>query len=264
MRIAVFVTCWGDALFPATGRALVRLLEHLGHEVTFEPAQTCCGQMHWTSGYHPEATALARRFAEIFAGHEVVVTPSASCAATVRTAYPRMDPALAGLRVYELSELLVDVLGVTDVGASYPHRVTYQPTCQSLRALGLGDRPLRLLRAVRGLELAELPEAAECCGFGGAFAMKNADTSVAMVADKIARIHETGADVVCATDDSCLTHLGGALSRLRSGVRAVHLAEILASGLDPGLHTGLDAGVTAGRAGSAEPAPQSAPRTDAS
>ncbi len=234
MRIAVFVTCWGDALFPATGRALVRLLGHLGHEVTFEPAQTCCGQLHWTTGYHPEATALARRFAEIFAGHEVVVTPSASCAATVRAAYPKMDPALAGLPVYELSELLIDVLGVTDVGASYPHRVTYQPTCHALRALGVGDRPLRLLRAVRGLELAELPGASECCGFGGAFAVKNADTSVAIVADKIARIHETGADVVCAADDSCLTQLGGALSRLRSGVRAVHLAEILASGLDPG------------------------------
>jgi L-lactate dehydrogenase complex protein LldE len=242
VRIAVFVTCWGDALFPATGRAIVQLLEHLGHEVTFEPAQTCCGQLHWTTGYHPEATALARRFADIFRGHELVVTPSASCAATVRTAYPRMDPALAGLRVYELSELLVDVLGVTDVGASYPHRVTYQPTCQSLRALGLGDRPLRLLRAVRDIELAELPDAGECCGFGGAFAMKNADTSVAMVADKIARIHETGADVVCATDDSCLTHIGGALSRLRSGVRAVHLAEILASGLATGGPTEIPTG----------------------
>jgi L-lactate dehydrogenase complex protein LldE len=229
VRIAVFVTCWGDALFPATGRALVRLLEHLGHEVTFEPAQTCCGQMHWTSGYHPEATALARRFAEIFAGHEIVVTPSASCAATVRTAYPRMDPALAGLRVYELSELLVDVLGVTDVGASYPHRVTYQPTCQSLRALGLGDRPLRLLRAVRGLELAELPEATECCGFGGAFAVKNADTSVAMVSDKARHVREAGAEVLVAGDNSCLMNIGGALSRQRAGVRVLHLAEILAS-----------------------------------
>jgi L-lactate dehydrogenase complex protein LldE len=233
VRIAVFVTCGGDALFPGTARALVRLLEHLGHEVTFEPAQTCCGQLHWTTGYQPEATALARRFAEIFDGHEIIVTPSASCAAMVRGAYPRMDPALAGLPVYELSELLTDVLGVTDVGARYPHRVTYQPTCHSLRGLGVGDRPLRLLREVRGLELVELPEAAECCGFGGAFAVKNADTSVAIVADKIARIHETGADVVCATDDACLTHLGGALSRLRGGVRAVHLAEILASGIGP-------------------------------
>jgi L-lactate dehydrogenase complex protein LldE len=229
VRIAVFVTCWGDALFPATGRALVRLLEHLGHEVTFEPAQTCCGQMHWTSGYHPEATALARRFAEIFAGHEIVVTPSASCAATVRTAYPRMDPALAGLRVYELSELLVDVLGVTDVGASYPHRVTYQPTCQSLRALGLGDRPYRLLRAVRGLTLVDLPEREECCGFGGTFSIKNADVSVAMGADKARHVRETGAEVLVAADNSCLTHIGGLLGRERAGVRTLHIAEVLAS-----------------------------------
>jgi len=229
VRIAVFVTCWGDALFPETGKAMVRLLERLGHEVIFEPSQTCCGQMHWTTGYRPEAIRLARGFAEVFDDHELVVTPSASCAATVRTAYPRMDPALAGLPVYELTEFLVDVLGVVDVGASYPHRVTYHPTCQSLRTLGLADRPLRLLREVRNLELAELPMAEECCGFGGAFSMKNADTSVAMVADKIARIRETGADAVCATDDSCLAHIGGALSRLRSGVRAVHIAEILAS-----------------------------------
>jgi L-lactate dehydrogenase complex protein LldE len=229
VRIAVFVTCWGDALFPGTGKAMVRLLERLGHEVNFERAQTCCGQIHWTSGYRREAVELARRFAQTFHGHEVIVTPSASCAATVRAAYPRMDPALAGIRVYELTELLVDVLGVTDVGASYPHRVTYHPTCHSLRALRLGDRPLRLLRAVHGLDLVELPAAEECCGFGGAFAMKNADTSVAMVADKIASIRETGADAVCATDDSCLAHIGGALSRLRSGVRAVHIAEILAA-----------------------------------
>ncbi len=216
-------------MFPGTGRAVVRLLERLGHEVTFEPAQTCCGQAHWSAGYRPEAAALARRFAEVFAGRDLVVTPSASCAAMVRTAYPRIDPSLAGLPVYELTELLVDVLGVTDVGARYPRRVTYHPTCHSLRALGLGDRPLRLLRAVRDLELAELPGAGECCGFGGPFAIKNADTSVAMVADKIARVHETGADAVCAADDSCLAQIGGALSRLRSGVRAVHIAEILAS-----------------------------------
>lgn len=233
MRVAVFVTCWGDALFPGTGRAVVRLLERLGHDVTFEPAQTCCGQLHRTTGYRAEALALARRLAGVFEGHELIVTPSASCAAMVRTEYPRLDPALGGLPVYELTELLVDVLGVTDVGARYPHRVTYHPVCGSLRGLRLGDRPLRLLRRVRDLRLVELPEAEECCGFGGAFAMKNADTSVAMVADKIMRIHETGADTVCATDDACLAHVGGALSRLRSGVRPVHLAQILASTGDP-------------------------------
>ncbi|GAA2594206.1 (Fe-S)-binding protein [Actinomadura fulvescens] len=236
MRVRLFVACFNDALFPGTGRAVTTVLERLGHEVVFPPDQTCCGQMHWTTGYHREAADLARRFAGVF-GADVVVTPSASCAATVRDAYPRIargagDTALAKaveeLAVYELSEFLVDVLGVTDVGAYFPHRVTYHPTCQSMRALRVGDRPVRLLRAVKGLELAELPAAEECCGFGGAFAMKNADLSVAMVADKVRHIRAAAADVVCAVDNSCLTHIGGALTRLRSGVRVMHLAEILA------------------------------------
>jgi L-lactate dehydrogenase complex protein LldE len=132
-------------------------------------------------------------------------------------------------RTYELSELLVDVLGVEDVGAYYPHRVTYHPTCHSLRLLEVGDRPLALLRAVRGLDLVELPGAAECCGFGGTFAVKNADTSTAMLADKMTNVLATHAEVCTAGDASCLLHIGGGLSRLRSGTRTVHLAEILAS-----------------------------------
>jgi L-lactate dehydrogenase complex protein LldE len=229
VRVAVFVTCSGDALFPATGRAVVRLLQRLGHEVTFERAQTCCGRFHHTGGYRAEALALARRLARVFEGHELIVTPSASCAAMVRTTYPRMDPALAGLPVYELTEMLVDVLGVTDVGARYPHRVSYHPTCHSLRALRLGDRPLRLLRAVRDLELVEPSGPLECCGFGDSFAVKNPDISVAMVADTIARVRETGADAVCATDDACLAQIGGALSRLRAGIRPVNIARIIAA-----------------------------------
>ncbi|GAA2729967.1 (Fe-S)-binding protein [Actinocorallia aurantiaca] len=228
MRVALFVSCVNDALYPRTGRAVVRLLERLGHEVVFEPGQTCCGQTHWTTGYHREAEALAARFAGLFGRYETVVTPSASCAATVRTVHPRLTGG-APPPVHELTEFLVDVLGVTDVGAYFPHRVAYHPTCHSLRACGLGDRPLRLLRAVRGLELADLPRAEECCGFGGAFALKNADTSVAMAADKVRHVRGTGADVLCAVDDSCLAHVGGMLSRLRSGVRAVHLAQILAA-----------------------------------
>jgi L-lactate dehydrogenase complex protein LldE len=246
MRVGLFITCFNDALFPGTGAAVVTLLERLGHEVTFEPAQTCCGQLHWTTGYHREAAGLARRFADvcerILSENDLVVTPSASCAAMVRQSYERLLPDLAdapaddaappsrGWRdnVYELSEFLVDVLGVTDVGAYFPHRVTYHPTCHSLRALRVGDRPRRLLSAVRGLDLVELPAAEECCGFGGTFAMKNADLSVAIVADKIRHIRTTAADVVCAVDNACLTHIGGALSRLRSGVRVMHLAEILA------------------------------------
>ncbi|POM22484.1 Lactate utilization protein A [Actinomadura rubteroloni] len=234
MRVALFVACFNDALFPATGRAVVRLLERLGHEVAFPSAQTCCGQMHWTTGYHAEAAGLARGFAAAFAGHDAIVTPSASCAATVRRDHARMLRA-AGERdvppvppVHELTEFLVDVLGVTDVGASFPHRVAYHPTCHSARALGAGDRPLRLLRAVRGLELAEIPAAEECCGFGGTFALKNADVSVALAADKVRHIRSAAPDVVCAVDNSCLAHIGGALSRERSGVRVLHLAEILA------------------------------------
>jgi L-lactate dehydrogenase complex protein LldE len=237
MRVALFVACFDDALFPATGRAVTALLERLGHEVSYPPGQTCCGQMHWTTGYHREAAGLARAFTAAFEGADAIVAPSASCAAAVRGAYPRIaraarDAALAraaeDLAVYELTEFLVDVLGVTDVGAYFPHRVTYHPSCQSARTLGVADRPLRLLRAVKGLDLVELPAADECCGFGGAFAMKNADVSVAMVADKVRHVRDTGADVVCAVDNGCLAHIGGALSRLRGGVRVMHLAEILA------------------------------------
>jgi L-lactate dehydrogenase complex protein LldE len=222
--LALFVTCLGDTLFPSTGRAVVRLLERLGHRVEFPLEQTCCGQMHMNSGYTREGAALARRFARVFDGAEAVVTPSASCAGMLRHELGEDEP-----KVYELSELLVDRLGVEDVGAYFPHRVTFHPTCHSLRELRLGDRPLRLLRAVRGIELVDLPQATECCGFGGTFAVKNAEVSSAMLADKVRAVLDTGAEVVCAGDNSCLMHIGGALSRQRTGVRTAHLAEVLAS-----------------------------------
>jgi L-lactate dehydrogenase complex protein LldE len=225
VRASLFVTCFNDTLFPQTGRALVRLLERLGCEVEFPLEQTCCGQMHMNSGYTREGVALARRFARVFEGSEAVVTPSASCAGMLR----HQLGADEGPPVYELSEFLVDRLGVEDVGAYYPHRVTFHPTCHSLRELGVGDRPLRLLRAVKGIELVELPEASECCGFGGTFAVKNAEVSSAMVADKVRAVLDTGAEVVCSADNSCLMQIGGALSRQRTGVRTAHLAEVLAS-----------------------------------
>ena len=224
MRLALFVTCLGDTLFPSTGRSVVRLLERLGHQVEFPLEQTCCGQMHMNSGYTREGAALARRFARVFDDAEAVVTPSASCAGMLRQELGEDGP-----KVYELSELLVDRLGVEDVGAYFPHRVTFHPTCHSLRELHLGDRPLRLLRAVRGIELVDLPQATECCGFGGTFAVKNAEVSSAMLADKVRAVLDTGAEVVCAGDNSCLMHIGGALSRQRTGVRTAHLAEVLAS-----------------------------------
>lgn len=238
MRITLFVTCLTDTLFPETGVAVVRLLERFGHEVDFPRAQTCCGQMHLNTGYRTEARKLARRFATVFADAEVVVAPSASCVGTIRHFYPQLaegdrelerQVAAIAPRVLELSELLVDRLGLEDVGAQFPHRVTYHPTCHSLRVLHLGERPTRLLRAVRGLELVDLPGADECCGFGGTFAVKNPDTSAAILADKVRRVIETGADVCAAADNSCLLHIGGALSRLSAGVRPAHLAEILAA-----------------------------------
>jgi L-lactate dehydrogenase complex protein LldE len=221
VRVSLFVTCFNDTLFPHTGRAVVRLLERLGCEVDFPLEQTCCGQMHMNSGYAREGAALARRFARVFEGSEAVVCPSASCAGMLRH---HVDTP-----VYELSELVVDRLGVEDVGAYFPHRVTFHPTCHSLRELGVGDRPLRLLRAVKGIELVELPSATECCGFGGTFAVKNAEVSSAMLADKVRAVLDTGAEVVCAADNSCLMHIGGALSRQRTGVRTMHLAEVLAA-----------------------------------
>jgi L-lactate dehydrogenase complex protein LldE len=240
MRVSLFITCFNDTLFPDTGKAVVALLERLGHTVDFPPEQTCCGQMHFNTGYQREVVPLVRRFVDAFAGSEAVVTPSGSCAGMVRDHYGRMaevagDDGLAEAvarlspRVQELSELLVDTLGVVDVGAYYPHRVTYHPTCHSLRLLHVGDKPLRLLRAVRGIDLVELPEATECCGFGGTFALKNADTSMAMLSDKLRHVLDTRAEVLTAGDNSCLMHIGGALSRQRTGVRTVHLAEILAT-----------------------------------
>ena len=240
MRVALFITCFNDTLFPETGRATVRLLERLGHEVVFPAEQTCCGQMHFNTGYQREAIPLVRRFVEVFKGYEAVVAPSGSCVGMVRELYPMAaelandkqllhDVEELAPRVFELSEFLVKRLGVTDVGAYYPHRVTYHPTCHSLRMIKVGDAPLALLRAVGGIDLVELEEARECCGFGGTFAVKNADTSTAMLSDKLRHVLDTRAEVCTAGDNSCLMHIGGGLKRGRAGVKTVHLAEILAS-----------------------------------
>lgn len=224
MRIGLFVTCLGDTLFPEAPRATVTVLERLGHDVVFPREQTCCGQLHQNSGYLDEARTLAHRFAGIFRNFDAVVSPSSSCVGAVRELSPEIAP-----RVFELSEFLVGQLGLEDVGAYFPHRVTYHPTCHSLRVVQVGDAPLRLLHSVRGLELVELPDAAECCGFGGTFAVKNAETSTAMVVDKCRCVLATGAEVVTGVDGSCLMQIGGALSRQQTGVRTMHLAEILAS-----------------------------------
>lgn len=222
MRPALFVTCIGDAMFPEAAQATVEVLERLGHEVVFPAEQTCCGQMHLNSGYRNEAERLGERFRDVFAAFDTIVAPSSSCVGHVRE-FVRRDG------VFELSELLVGRLATDDVGASFPHRVTYHPTCHSLRVTRVGDAPLRLLANVRGLELVELPRSRECCGFGGTFSIKNADTSSAMLADKCDCIAATQADYCTALDASCLLQIGGGLSRRGASTKPIHLAEILAS-----------------------------------
>jgi L-lactate dehydrogenase complex protein LldE len=227
-RVALFITCVNDALFPEAPKAVVRILERLGYDVDFPAAQTCCGQMHANSGFKQDATRLARDFDDVFGGYDAIVTPSGSCAAMARDQYPHLTGSGIGKRVHELSEFLVDVAGVEDVGAHFPHTVTYHPTCHGTRALGLGDKPLRLLRAVGGIDLVDLPAADQCCGFGGTFALKNAEVSAAMLADKCANAAATSAEYLAAADNSCLTHIGGGISRT-GGPRPIHYAEILAS-----------------------------------
>jgi L-lactate dehydrogenase complex protein LldE len=240
MRVALFATCLVDGLFPDVGMATAALLQRLGHEVVLPAEQTCCGQMHINSGYQRQALPLIRRHVRTFESFDAIVAPSGSCVGSTRHQHEMVarrlgDQELAdraakvARRTYELSEFLVDVLGVTDVGATFPHRVTLHSTCHSLRMLRVGDRPLRLLREVRGIRLEELPRAEQCCGFGGTFAIKNADTSTAMLADKLRDVMSTRAEVVTAGDMSCLMHIDGGLTRLRVGTRAVHLAEILSS-----------------------------------
>jgi L-lactate dehydrogenase complex protein LldE len=240
VHIELFITCYNDTLFPDTGKAAVAVLERLGHSVGFRAAQTCCGQMHYNTGYPRDAAGMMRHFLKVFGDAETVCVPSGSCVAMIREHFPKLaedsgDPGVRDAveellpRVWEFCELLVDKLGVTDTGASFPHSVTLHTTCHSLRGLKIGDRPVRLLEQVRGLRYIRLPSSDQCCGFGGTFAIKNADVSTAMLGDKIRSVLETEAEVLTAVDNSCLMHIGGGLSRQRAPVRYLHLAEILAA-----------------------------------
>lgn len=240
MHASLFITCYNDTLFPETGRAVVAVLERLGVDLDFHSQQTCCGQMHANTGFRGEAFSQAKRFVHLYRDVENVVIPSSSCVAMIRDQYPGLFEELGneslrrdfgGLlpRVYELSEFLIDRLKVEDVGAYFPHRVVYHASCHGLRALGLGDRPFRLLAKVRGLTQLPLENLDRCCGFGGTFSIKNADVSSAMLATKLQDIVSTGADYCTALDNSCLMHLGGAMHRQSLGMKTIHLAQILAS-----------------------------------
>lgn len=244
MRISLMQTCLNDVMFPDVAISTVHLLERLGHEVVVEPEQTCCGQMHTNSGYFDEATSIVRHHVDVYEKSldtvDAIVVPSGSCAGAFREQHgmlarragdaelERRTEAISA-KTYELSELLVDVLKVTDVGAYFPHTVTYHPTCHSMRFLKVGARPLKLLRAVEGISVVNLPESDSCCGFGGTFSVKNGDVSGAMVTDKAKNVVASGAEFVTAGDPSCLMNIGGRLARLGESPRAVHLAQILAS-----------------------------------
>jgi len=240
MRASLFITCYNDTLYPETGQAVVRLLERLGVELGFNPAQTCCGQMHANTGFRAEAFSQAKRFVQLYRDTECVVIPSSSCVAMIRDQYAglfdelgteELQKEFAALlpRVYELSEFLVDKLNVEDVGAWFPHRVTYHASCHGLRSLHVGERPFRLLSKVRELVLIPLANLDRCCGFGGTFSVKNAEVSTAMLDAKLGDMLATKAEFCAALDNSCLMHLGGALHRRVESLRPVHLAEILAS-----------------------------------
>lgn len=240
MRASLFITCYNDTLFPETGQAVVRLLERLGVELDFLPAQTCCGQMHANTGFRGEAFSQAKRFVQLYRDAECVVIPSSSCVAMIRDQYAGLFDELgneelrrqfAGLlpRVFELSEFVTDKLGLEDVGAYFPHRVTYHASCHGLRGLHVGERPFRLLSKVRELKLVPLANLERCCGFGGTFSVKNAEVSTAMLDAKLVDVLATSAEFCTALDNSCLMHLGGALHRRKEKLRTIHVAEILAS-----------------------------------
>jgi L-lactate dehydrogenase complex protein LldE len=240
MRASLFITCYNDSLYPETGRAVVSLLERLGVELDFHQGQTCCGQMHSNSGFRGEAYSQAKRFIRMYQDVENLVIPSSSCVSMIREQYPTLIHELGNEslqkeydallpRIFEMSEFLVDKLGVEDVGAYFPHRVTYHASCHSLRGLHLGERPMRLLRKVRGIDLVELPNIDRCCGFGGTFSVKNAEVSSAMLAAKLQDLISTKAEFCTAVDNSCLMHQGGAMHRQYLGMKTIHLAEILAS-----------------------------------
>jgi len=239
VKIALFITCLVDQLFPSVGVSVVKILRRVGCEVVFDDRQTCCGQPAFNTGYRKEARKFAEAFIGIFeeVDAEVIVTPSGSCAAMIRH-FPELFPddeqwrdraGRIAARTYEFSDFLVNVLGRTDVGAKFLGRITWHDACHGLRELGLKTEPRMLLDRVSGASLVEMSECESCCGFGGTFAVKYPEISVAILDKKIAAIEDAAVDVVASCDSSCLMQIGGRLARLESKVRTMHIAEILAS-----------------------------------
>jgi L-lactate dehydrogenase complex protein LldE len=235
-KVSLFIPCFVDQLMPQVGLDMAAVLRRAGFDVTFPEAQTCCGQPAFNSGYWNDARPIAERFVHVFRDAELIVSPSGSCTTMVRVFYPQLlentplqtESTNIGKRVFEFSEFLTKVAKVTDVGAEFPHKVTYHDACHALRELHLKQEPRTLLAAVRGLELVEMPFSEECCGFGGTFSTKFGMISSAMGDTKAGNAAKSGAEFVTSTDPSCLMQIEGILRRRNSPLRTIHLASILA------------------------------------
>ncbi|MDA8441380.1 MAG: (Fe-S)-binding protein [Peptococcaceae bacterium] len=240
MKASFFVTCIADNFFPEVGECVIKLLNGQGIKLDFPPEQTCCGQPAFNSGYWDEARDVAKGMIEAFAASDYVISPSGSCVAMFKIDYPLLFQGDAqwevkvkqlGEKTFEVTQFLVNVLHLENLGARYPAKVTYHPSCHATRLLGIKDEPLKLLRQVQDLELVELPNASDCCGFGGTFAVKMAAVSEEMVEEKVQNILRSGADVVTGVDLGCLMNIGGRLQHQGHAVRAVHITQLLAEGM---------------------------------
>ncbi|MFH1964914.1 MAG: (Fe-S)-binding protein [Acidobacteriota bacterium] len=236
MKVSFFATCLVDQLYPQVGLASVNLLKKLGVEVKYDESQTCCGQPAYNTGYIEETQKIARQFIKVFRDREYIISPSGSCAAMIKCHYPELfgegspeyrDVKEMAGRVYEFSDFLVSVLKVSDVGARFPHRVTFHDSCHQFRQLGIYDQPRKLIKNVKDIEFVELEDSTRCCGFGGTFSVKFSDVSAAMVKEKVNRITESNAEYVIATDVSCMMNISGCISRNNNPVKAMHLAQLL-------------------------------------
>ncbi|MEC0236465.1 (Fe-S)-binding protein [Paenibacillus kribbensis] len=239
MKVSIFITCLSDAIYPKVGEAMARLLARYGVQLDFPKVQTCCGQPSYNSGYWDETRAAAKTILKAFDDSDFVVSPSGSCTYMIHH-YPELfkdEPEWLDSarrleqKTYEFTQFMVQVLGVTDVGASFPHTVTYHPSCHGTRLLGVKDEPMQLLGSVKGLQLVPLPFAEDCCGFGGTFAVKMPDISGAMVTEKVDHIRETEAEVLVGLDMACLMNIAGNLRYRKEPVRVMHLAELLYEGV---------------------------------
>lgn len=238
-KVQLFITCLGENFFSPVLRDMVTVLERLGLQCELPEGQTCCGQPFFNSGLQSQTVGPARQWLKVFGPTDgYIVAPSGSCAEFVRHRYPELFPAgtpehaaaedVAG-RTFEFSEFLTKVLGVTDVGARFPHKVTYHASCHILRGLGLRQEPKRLLQAVRDIELIPLPEEETCCGFGGIFSVIYPEVSRAMMEDKVRNIMASGAEVVVVGEPGCLMNIAGGLYKAGSTIRPMHLIQILAA-----------------------------------